>query len=93
MRNGGDPDVKARRCCANAGLLAPSAIVALLPKCPACVAAYLALGTGIGVSVTAAQWVQTAAMVLSVSSLCVLAIRLEKSARPYVGRNFSSGSM
>ena len=83
--------MKARRCCANAGLLAPSAIVALLPKCPACLAVDLALGTGIGVSVTAAQWLQTVAIVLSVSSLCVLAIRLEKYVRPYVGRNFSSG--
>jgi hypothetical protein len=68
--------VRARRCCANAGLLAPGALLALLPKCPACLAAYLALGTGIGVSVTAAAWLQTAATVLSVLSLCVLATRL-----------------
>jgi len=70
--------VKARRCCANAGLLAPSALVALLPKCPACLAAYLALGTGIGVSVTAAAWLQTGAIVLCAASLCVLATRLAK---------------
>ena len=79
MRNSGEPGVKARRCCANAGLLAPSAIVALLPKCPACLAAYLALGTGIGVSVTAAQWMQTAVIVVCVASLCVLALRFSLS--------------
>jgi len=81
MRNGGDPGVKARRCCANAGLLAPSAIVALLPKCPACLAAYLALGTGIGVSVTAAQWLQTAVIALCAASLFVFALRLRQPAK------------
>ena len=75
--------MNARRCCANASLLAPGAIVALLPKCPACLAAYLALGTGIGVSVTAAAWLQAAAIVVSAASLCVVAIRLARQARPY----------
>jgi len=64
--------VNARRCCANASLLAPSAIVALLPKCPACLAAYLALGTGVGVSVTAAAWLQAVAVVLGVVPLWLL---------------------
>jgi hypothetical protein len=73
--------VNARRCCANASLLAPSAIVALLPKCPACLAAYLALGTGVGVSVTAATWLQTVAIVVSAASLLVLARRMGFSRR------------
>ena len=71
----------AGRCCASAGLLAPSAIVALLPKCPVCLAAYLALGTGIDLSVTAAQWVQTAAIASCVAAVLVLAVRLT-STRP-----------
>ena len=59
--------------------MAPSALVALLPKSPACLAGYLALGTGIGVSVTAAQRVQTAVIVVCVASLFVLAVRLRLS--------------
>lgn len=73
--------MNARRCCANASLLAPGAIVALLPKCPACLAAYLALGTGVGVSVTAATWLQTVAIVVSAASLLVLARRMGSSRR------------
>jgi hypothetical protein len=71
----------AGRCCVSAGLLAPSAIVALLPKCPVCLAAYLARGTGIGFSVTAAQWVQTAAIASCVAAVVVLALRV-RSTRP-----------
>lgn len=73
--------MNARRCCANASLLAPSAIVALLPKCPACLAAYLALGTGVGVSVSAAAWLQTVAIAMCLGSLVVLARRMGFSRR------------
>ena len=34
----------------------PTLILMLLPKCPACFAAYIALGTGISVSVAAASF-------------------------------------
>lgn len=64
--------MKAGRCCAAGGAMVPAALVALLPKCPACLAAYLALGTGVGLSVTAAAWLQAAAAVVSVVSLVVL---------------------
>lgn len=55
--------------------LVPGAILALLPKCPICIAAYIALGTGIGISVPAAAHVREAAIWLCVSALGFLAVR------------------
>src|SRR5690242_18186505 len=50
------------------GMLFPSALLVLLPKCPACIAAYVAI-TGIGISFTAAAYLR-----LGILSLCFLAI-------------------
>lgn len=36
--------------------LLPAFLLALVPKCPFCLAAYIALGTGIGLSVTSARY-------------------------------------
>lgn len=36
--------------------LLPAFLLAIIPKCPFCLAAYVALGTGIGLSVTSARW-------------------------------------
>jgi hypothetical protein len=39
----------------------------LIPKCPACVAAYVALFTGISVSTVAAAQLQTGLMILGIA--------------------------
>jgi hypothetical protein len=47
----------------------PTLILALLPKCPACLAAYVALGTGISLSVAAASVLRTTVIGICVATL------------------------
>ncbi len=53
--------------------LLPCAALALMPKCPACVAGYLALATGVGVSVSTASYLRTSLVVLCLVSLLLFA--------------------
>jgi hypothetical protein len=74
-----------RRTKATTGLGVPAIILAsLVPKCPMCVAAYLALATGVEISIGTAVWLRMAVIAVCVFVLALVAmrtVRLRVSAR------------
>ena len=67
-----------RRLFEAAGCVLPGVAMVLLPKCPACLAAWLAVATGVGLSATAAGFVRTLVLVLSVAPLIFVAVRAHR---------------
>ena len=59
--------------------LFPTALLVLMPKCPLCVAAYVALFTGIGITVSTARWIQILMLVFCLASLAYLAVRYRRN--------------
>jgi hypothetical protein len=67
--------MKPHHCCRNVQWIIPGALLALLPKCPACFAAYIALGTGVGVSITFAEQLQRWTVMTCTAVLILLAVQ------------------
>lgn len=53
----------------------PGSVLVLIPKCPACFAAYIALASGIGLSIPAASFIRYALIALCILSLAFLAMQ------------------
>lgn len=78
--------MNAHRCCQSlsrsrrvkdvAGWLVPGTLLALLPKCPMCVAAYVALGTGFTMSYASAHMLLRIVTVICIGALAWCAVRL-----------------
>jgi hypothetical protein len=58
----------------------PAVVLAFLPKCPACFAAYVALGTGISLSVAAASLLRTLLIGICVATLVWVFVSAFRSA-------------
>lgn len=56
------------------------ALLVLMPKCPMCIAAYIALATGVGVSVSTAVYLRQGMLVLCVGALGYVATRWLRNA-------------
>ena len=52
----------------------PGVIIALIPKCPLCIAAYIALA-GIGISVSMAAYIRYGLLTFCVAALLILVVR------------------
>ncbi len=64
-----------RRLWEMAGLLLPGTLLALMPKCPMCLAAYVALGTGCTLSYTSAHLLMRTLTALCICTLAFCLVR------------------
>lgn len=65
-----------------AAWLVPGGLLVLMPKCPVCLAGYVAAATGLGLSVPAASGLRTVLIALCCVSLAFLVLRLLLRRKP-----------
>jgi len=70
-----NPRTFARRYVDVFGWIILGAILAILPKCPMCLAAYIALWSGIGLSFSAATHLRVLLLMLSVGLILFMVVR------------------
>ena len=70
------------------GWMIPGVILAVLPKCPACLAAYIAIGIGVGISMTTATYLRAALLMLCIVSLLYFALNRLTGLLPAPMRSF-----
>jgi hypothetical protein len=68
-RNVSRTPTRGRRYVEVAGWVFPGFILAILPKCPACVAAHVAVRTGLGLSLSTATYLRWSLLVLCAAAL------------------------
>jgi hypothetical protein len=72
-------DCGRRRIFASAGAAIPAVLVALLPKCPVCLAAWFAASAGVGISAVAAGRLRVLLLVLGLAPVIYVLFRAKMS--------------
>jgi len=60
---------------ATLGWIVPTGMLALIPKCPACIAAYVAICSGFGISISTASMMRTFLIAACIVSIVYFATR------------------
>jgi hypothetical protein len=69
------PSALFRRARRSVQWLFPAALLVLMPKCPMCIVGYVALSTGIGITVSTARCIQVLMLAFCVIALAYLVVK------------------